>query len=270
MWRTIVLSFCLASLAMTPVSAGDPKPFPKFEARRVKAPKKGSRPKITVQITAKTPSVAPAAAPAATQPGAQASSYGWFWSAVSDQIGDQSPAQLQRAERRLQSPPSGAVAPAPPLSQMVPVARQFGPDILRATVGTGVSPALVLAVIMVESGGRPEAVSSAGAAGLMQLMPKTAAEFGVSDRSVPADNIAGGVRYLDHLMQRFDSDPIFVLAGYNAGPGAVATHGGVPPFPETRDYVPKVLAAWQMAKGLCVTPPQLLSDGCVFSVKEGG
>ena len=140
--------------------------------------------------------------------------------------------------------------------------------ILTSTVGTQVSPALVLAVIAVESAGRADAVSSAGAQGLMQLMPATAREFGVTDSLVPEQNIAGGVRYLDWLMKEFNADPILVLAGYNAGPGNVREHSGVPPFAETRDYVPKVLAAFQVAKALCQTPPELISDGCVFATSN--
>ena len=127
------------------------------------------------------------------------------------------------------------------------------------------SPALVLAVMAVESAGDPTAVSSAGAQGLMQLMPATAERFGVTDRLIPAQSIAGGVKYLNWLMGEFQNDPILVLAGYNAGEGSVRKHKGVPPFVETRDYVPKVLAAFQVARGLCLTPPELISDGCVFA-----
>jgi len=137
-----------------------------------------------------------------------------------------------------------------------------------------VSPALALAVIAVESAGRVDAVSSAGAGGLMQLMPATAERFGVADRMDPKANIEGGVAYLEWLLERFDRDVVLALAGYNAGEGAVDSHGGVPPFAETRDYVPKVLAAWDLARGLCLTPPQLVSDGCVFrqgvAVARGG
>ena len=118
----------------------------------------------------------------------------------------------------------------------------------------------------VESSGRVDAVSSAGAQGLMQLMPDTASRFGVIDSTVPKQNIAGGIKYLDWLMGEFANDPILVLAGYNAGEGSVRKHAGVPPFAETRDYVPKVLAAFQVAKGLCKTPPELISDGCVFNL----
>jgi soluble lytic murein transglycosylase-like protein len=139
-----------------------------------------------------------------------------------------------------------------------------GLNILRATVGTDVSPALVLALISIESAGKIEAESHAGAQGLMQLMPATAARFGVTDRLDPAENIKAGVAYLAWLMNHFDNDPILVLAGYNAGEGSVRDNAGVPPFAETRAYVPKVLAAWTVARGLCQTPPELMTDGCVF------
>ncbi|MEM1300436.1 MAG: lytic transglycosylase domain-containing protein, partial [Pseudomonadota bacterium] len=111
-----------------------------------------------------------------------------------------------------------------------------------------------------------DAVSSAGAQGLMQLMPATAARFDVENALSPAENIRGGVAYLDWLMEEFDRDPIMVLAAYNSGEGAVRKHEGVPPYPETRDYVPKVLAAFASARGLCRVPPQLATDPCVFSV----
>ena len=118
----------------------------------------------------------------------------------------------------------------------------------------------------IESMGNPAAVSSAGATGLMQLIPATAARFGVSDATDPAQNIKGGVAYLNFLMNTFDRDPVLVLAGYNAGEGAVAANDGVPPYAETRDYVPKVLAAWTVAQGLCMSPPELVSDPCVFRI----
>nr|WP_246020528.1 lytic transglycosylase domain-containing protein [Gemmobacter aestuarii] len=91
-------------------------------------------------------------------------------------------------------------------------------------------------------------------------------DAGVADAMNPVQNIKGGVAYLDWLMKEFDRDPLMVLAAYNAGEGAVRANDGVPPYAETRDYVPKVLAAWQVAQGLCLTPPELVTDPCVFKV----
>jgi len=83
--------------------------------------------------------------------------------------------------------------------------------------------------------------------GLMQLMPATARALGVADPYDPVQNVHGGVRYLRGLVDRF-GDVTLALAAYNAGPGAVARHGGVPPYPETRAYVERVLRAWQRAR----------------------
>jgi hypothetical protein len=75
---------------------------------------------------------------------------------------------------------------------------------------------------------------------------------------------------MEWLMDRFDNDPVLVLAAYNAGEGAVRANAGVPPYAETRDYVPKVLAAWQVAQGLCVSPPMLVTDPCIFRTDIAG
>jgi len=166
----------------------------------------------------------------------------------------------------LSKPPVGQSVAAPRLTDLLEIARARQIDLLRETVGTGVSPALVLAVIAVESGGRSDAISGAGAQGLMQLIPATADRFGVEDAMDPAQNIKGGVAYLDWLLKEFKGDPILALAGYNAGENAVKNNNGVPPFAETRDYVPKVLAAFAVARNLCRTPPMLISDGCVFNL----
>lgn len=105
----------------------------------------------------------------------------------------------------------------------------------------GVDKALVKAVIHAESGYNPNAVSSKGAAGLMQLMPGTAHDLKVADSFNPSDNIRGGVRYLRFLLDTFKGDVSLALAAYNAGLGNVAKHGGIPPYQETRNYVSKVL-----------------------------
>jgi soluble lytic murein transglycosylase-like protein len=174
------------------------------------------------------------------------------------------PGRFTNAVAHLTKAPDDSPIPSPRLSSLQKIAAAYGPDILRHSIGKSVSPALVLALISVESSGRVAVESDAGAQGLMQLIPDTANRFGVEDSTDPSQNIKGGVAYLDWLMKEFDGDFILALAGYNAGEGAVRKHGGVPPFAETRAYVPKVLAAWKVARGLCVTPPQLASDGCVF------
>lgn len=205
---------------------------------------------------------AAAAAPAPTPGGTQ---YGWFWDLVRPGLYD-GEGRFQQALAALTQGPGGASVNAPRLQALQTLASTYGTEILKATVGTRVSPALVLAMMAVESSGNAQAVSPAGAQGLMQLIPDTAKRFGVSDPLDPEQSIKGGVAYLDWLMGNFNRDPLMVIAAYNAGEGAVTASSGVPPYAETRDYVPKVLAAWTVAQGLCLTPPDLVSDPCVFRV----
>lgn len=257
-----------AQAASQGVGAGD------FTFRRVTVPPAGAVRRITVQITPQAPR-APSTPPSAGEAdvaevalrNTAPAGTDWFWETISPRLEDSEPGRLASALRAMADAPGGAVNP-PRLQSMQDIARVHGQDILRATIDTRVSPALALAVIAVESAGQGDAVSGAGAQGLMQLMPATAARFGVTDSMDTADNIRGGVAYLDWLMQHFDNDPILVLAGYNAGEGSVRDNFGVPPFAETRAYVPKVLAAWAVARGLCQTPPELVSDGCVFAVNN--
>jgi soluble lytic murein transglycosylase-like protein len=100
----------------------------------------------------------------------------------------------------------------------------------------------------------------------MQLIPATAARFGVEDPTDAKQNISGGVAYLDWLFGKFGGDPILSLAGYNAGENAVIQNNGVPPFVETRAYIPKVIAAWDRARMYCKTIPKYADDGCVFEL----
>jgi soluble lytic murein transglycosylase-like protein len=102
------------------------------------------------------------------------------------------------------------------------------------------SPQLIHSVIQVESNYDPFAVSPKGALGLMQLIPSTARRFGVSDVFDPADNIQGGARYLKYLLELYKGDDALALAAYNAGENAVSRYGGVPPYPETWNYVRQV------------------------------
>jgi hypothetical protein len=109
----------------------------------------------------------------------------------------------------------------------------------------GVDARLVRSVMLVESNFNPRAVSRKGARGLMQLMPATAREYGVKNAFDALENIRGGVKYLADLLSVFSGDLTLALAAYNAGPGAVARHGGIPPYPETREYVRRTLLAFQ-------------------------
>lgn len=264
--RFIKYSLLAGMVCVSPAGAEGPTPFPDFTAKRVKPPKSGSTNRINIQIAPQAPGQ-PEQTSVATPSGSidrqTLGQFGWFWDKVSPQAASAGPGRLEQAITTLAAATSKV--PAPRLQQMQDIAKANGVDILLSTIGTQVSPALVLAVITVESAGRADAVSGAGAKGLMQLMPDTAERFGVADSFEPKQNITGGVKYLDWLMEEFDRDPILVLAGYSAGEGSVRKHAGVPPFAETRDYVPKVLAAFQVARGLCRTPPELISDGCVFA-----
>ncbi len=276
--RPIARAACAGLVGAVVGVLGGPAASEDFTFRRIGVPAPGSTDRITVQIDPSEPrfvsnqAVTPFVPltredlpPSSGNGAAGAAGVEWFWRGVSPLLADARPGRLEQALVVIAAAPDGEIAP-PRLQHLQEMARLYGTDILRETVGTRVSPALVLAVMAVESAGRTDAVSHAGAAGLMQLMPATAARFGVSDRLEPAESIRGGVAYLDWLLDRFAGDPILALAAYNAGEGAVDENGGVPPFEETRAYVPKVLAAWTVARGLCVTPPELASDGCVFAV----
>ena len=277
------LAFTAYAVTCAPLHAEtvSPPAYPDFTFKRVSAPQTGQGPKITVQID---PAAQAAYIASRPRPGAQQydpkadqdvavqpaaarvaakSGWEWFWDGVSAEIDTAGPANVAKALRTLETTSD---LPEPRLQTLQNIARAYGRQILTATIGTDVSPALVLALISVESSGLAAAESHKGAQGLMQLIPDTAARFGVEDATDPAQNIKGGVAYLEWLLEKFDRDPILALAGYNAGEGAVLKHGGVPPFAETRAYVPKVLAAWRVARGLCQTQPELLSDGCVFTV----
>ena len=268
--RAIMGLALIAGVMAQPVLA-EPPAFDDFTFKRVKPPKGSAKRRINVQITDPLPPPGKATAPkpqatpvAALTPTGQAAQMEWFWSQISPDLSASGPGRLEPALRHLANAPQGQAAPEPRLDLLMQIAQDHGRDILMSTVGTQVSPALVLAVIAVESSGRSSAQSHAGAAGLMQLMPATAERFDVTDRLDPGQSIRGGTAFLDHLMGAFDRDPILVLAGYNAGENAVRKNDGVPPYAETRDYVPKVLAAFKVARGVCMTPPELITDGCVF------
>jgi soluble lytic murein transglycosylase-like protein len=118
----------------------------------------------------------------------------------------------------------------------------FEAEINAAATSNGIDPALLKGLVQQESGFDPDARSGAGAVGLTQLMPGTAAALGVTDPTDPAQSLQGGARYLREQLDRFGGDERLALAAYNAGPGAVSKYGGVPPYAETQGYVNKVLA----------------------------
>jgi len=134
---------------------------------------------------------------------------------------------------------------------------RFEFELGSAAVKSGVDPALLLAVVMEESGGDPAARSPQGAVGLMQLMPGTAAEVGVSDATSPSQNLHGGADYLARMLRKYEGQLDLALAAYNAGPGNVDRAGRkIPDFPETQRYVERVQKLYQS-----------LSDGTKFADK---
>lgn len=175
----IALNWAAPALAESHRLQGD------FTFRRVGVPTAGATNRITVQVSPSAPSApgGPAAAGSAVNapraPGAPAiaglapapNGVEWYWEAISPSLDDASSFSLEEAVTALRAAPSGQAVPAPRLQGMTELADRYGVEILTASIGTNVSPALILAVISVESAGRSDAVSSAGAQGLMQLMP---------------------------------------------------------------------------------------------------
>ncbi len=134
----------------------------------------------------------------------------------------------------------GGAAPAPAGQGR----QDFAQAIASAAAATGLDPRLLTAVAQRESGLDPNAVSPAGAEGLMQLMPGTARALGVQNPFDASQNALGGATYLKEMLAQFGGNLPLALAAYNAGPGAVEQHGGIPPYPETEAYVRGVLQSY--------------------------
>lgn len=170
-----------------------------------------------------------------------------YFTASADEYMDISPAQVLRTEEATAVPVS---ADAPPQNT---AARPNSPLDLAALLNRAglqhhIDPDLLASVVRAESGGHAQAVSHAGARGLMQLMPGTASELGVRDSFAPDQNIAGGTTYLDALLMYYHENVALALAAYNAGPAAVNRYGGIPPYPETRLYIERVIHEYNRRK----------------------
>jgi soluble lytic murein transglycosylase-like protein len=155
---------------------------------------------------------------------------------------------LGKADRSPQTNTNSAVTSLPGFPENTAVGQSAGTEsqtfanaIEAASRAFGLPASLIHSVIQTESGYDTQAVSSAGAVGLMQLMPDTAREMGVNNPLDPVQNIWGGTRYLASLMNQFHGNVELAVAAYNAGPGAVLNYSGVPPYPETTAYVKKVM-----------------------------
>jgi hypothetical protein len=141
---------------------------------------------------------------------------------------------------RTQGPANSKAVPKGDFQGLTQKLQQMGiskQDVSNLSKKYGVPERMILGVMMQESGGNPNITSPAGAKGLMQLMPGTARELGVTNRSDPKQNLEGGVKYLGQMMQKFGGDESKALAAYNAGPGRVMKAGGVPHIRETQHYV---------------------------------
>lgn len=193
----------------------------------------------------------------------RAAQHGWFWRSASTGIGAADPARFATL-----AGVAGARLGGENRRRLVEtVSDTWGAEIAAAAQGAGVSEALLIAVIAAESAGDPRAVSPAGAQGLAQLMPDTAKRFSVADPFEPAENLRGSADYLSTLLKMFDEDALLALAGYNAGENAVIRHQGVPPYAETRDYVPIVLGFYNQARDLCAAAPDSPRAPCEIAAR---
>ncbi len=150
--------------------------------------------------------------------------------------------QIERYEEPAGPPvQASSIAPQAPARPARPIGNRVDDLIASAASRHRIDPDFVASVVKAESGFVPSAVSSKGAGGLMQITPQTAASLGIKNVLDPADNVEGGTKYLRQLLDRYDGDAVMALAAFNAGPQRVDQYGGVPPYPETRAYITRVI-----------------------------
>src|SRR3990167_9687970 len=155
--------------------------------------------------------------------------------------------------------PDGAVIENVPdnISKSELAKKYFANDINAVASKYNLPPSLISSVISAESSWDINALSPKGASGLMQLMPDVAKQYGVKDVMNPSENIDAGARHLRSMMDRYNDNLELALAAYNAGPGNVDKYGGIPPFPETQDYVKKITGAIQQPQSQIVAQQQI-------------
>lgn len=183
----------------------------------------------------------------------------WFWKDVPAHIRDGSRADAMQVVAHAHS---GERSLLLAISRARTILTRWRPEIQAAARAARINEALIAAVVMVESAGDPTARSPKGAVGLGQLMPETARRYGVSNILDPRENVMGSAAYLSDLIDLFRGDLVLALAAYNSGEGTVLRYRGVPPFPETREYVPRVLGAFEAAGRLCLLPPRAARRRC--------
>jgi soluble lytic murein transglycosylase-like protein len=161
---------------------------------------------------------------------------------------DLSPADVLRVEQEPAAAKGQSAAGQPPAAAAAPL------DVNRLLREAGaihhIDPDLLASIVLEESGGNPRAVSRAGAVGLMQLMPATASDLRIGNVRRPAQNVAAGSTYLDALLMYYHDDVVKALAAYNAGPAVVDRYHGLPPYPETRRYVARVIHEYNRRKAM--------------------
>jgi soluble lytic murein transglycosylase-like protein len=183
----------------------------------------------------------------------------WFWEEVAPRIEDGSRAKAMQVVANARNGRQGIFRTK---AQARRVLTRWRVEIKAAARSAGINEALIVAVVIVESGGNRYAKSPKGALGLGQLMPETAHRYGVRDAFDPAENLRGSATYLSDLIDIFRGDLVLALAAYNSGAQAVFKHRGVPPYAETRAYVPKVLAAFETAGDFCASHPRAARRKC--------